>query len=228
MKHFLYSASFLSFLFSCSVNNEKKLSSESREGISVHTVSFLQKQADCVTLSQQKIDFKDYLDYLVVQINENRIYLQKNFNIIKDFIETEADQNKKLQINLIYHKLLSDILEKEVSITLEDTPSVFETLFSDFPNLSDRLFQESNKSLAFYNLHHELNITLSTGVNYNRVFSTLEKNIESLSFQNEQTSRKFQDFIFRNLLNYIKHDCFCIITAEEFINRSTCAEIIFQ
>ena len=228
MKFFLYSVIFLSLLSSCSINNEKKLLSELGEGISVHKVNFLQNQADCVVLSEQKIDFKAYLDQLVFKIKEDKLYLNNNLGIIKNFIDTETDLNKKLQVSLIFSKLLNDIFEREVLITLEDAPSVFEILFLDFPKLSDRLFQESNKSLAFYNLHYDLNITLSTGVNYDKVFSTLKKNIESFSFQNEQTAVEFQDFIFENLANYIKHDCFCTITAEEFVNRSTCAEIIFQ
>ena len=228
MKFCLYFVIFLSLLSSCYRNNEKKLSSESgEEGASVHKVNFLQNQADCVVLSERKIDFKAYLDHSVFQIKENKVYLKNNLDIIKNFIEAETDTNKKLQVTLIFSKLLNDIFEREVLITLEEAPSVFEALFLDFPKLSDRLFQESNKSLAFYNLHYDLNITLSTGVNYNRVFSTLEKNIESFSFQNEQTTIELQDFIFGNLENYIKHDCFCTITAEEFVNRSTCAEIIF-
>ena len=228
MRFCLYSVIFLSLLSSCSRNNEKTLSSESREeGILVHKVHFLQNQADCIRLSQQKIDFKSYLDQIVFKIKQDKLYLNSSLNIIKDFIDTETDLNKKLQVGIIFSQLLSDIFEKEVLITLEDAPSVFEAMFSDFPKLSDRLFQDSNRSLDFYKLHYDLNITLSTGVSYNKVFSTVEKNIESSSFQNEQIARELQDFIFGNLKNYIKHDCLCTITAEEFINQSTCLEIIF-
>ena len=194
----------------------------------VNKASILQNQADCVELSEKKIEFKTDLKFLLFQVKENRSYLRRNFEIIKSFIEEETDVMKKSKINTIYTDLLSDVFVRGIFISIEDSPDVFKAIFEGFPDLSQKLVRESNKNLAFYKLYYDLDLTLSTGVEYNRVFSIAEKNIEKLKYQDEESIVELKAFIFENLQNFTRHDCFCAITARELTNRPLCAEIVFK
>ena len=208
----------LFFIFSCSFKGAK-FSNPSKEKVLLIKAISLQDQADCLDLSYKTQQLKDGMKNFIKIQKEGFYYLQNNFVIINDFIEREEDPIKKIKMTALYEKLKEDVVDRGISIDIQNAPDVFENYFVEFPDLSQLLHKQSNKNLSFYKLYSDIYSMLSTGVESNKIVSILEKNIEEGEYP---YGVELQIIISM----YITQECSCNITAKEFINRTACVKLI--
>ena len=184
----------------------------------------LQSKADCIELSERVISHRKNIHNFLNEIEGN--YIAQNLSIIEDFINKETDLYKKIEIKNIFNKLLYDLYKREVSIEIDQMSDIMETLFSEFPELKEKLINKNNTINIFYDLYSGLNTLFVAGVHYDKIYSFAGKQIEKINIQNEEKSIKTQKFIYGKVMQTIvMQKCLCKITPKEFLSENVCVEL---
>ena len=205
------------FIFSCDTGSVKKTDI-------IQEVESLQKSVNCVVLSERKLNYNKEISDII--ISEKHSHIERSFTFIILYIENMTDELKKKDLEGIFYKFANDISELgQSALRKADAPSVFEHLFFDYPQLTQALTKALQLDQTVYDFYYDLDVIFSSGSNYKKYNSALKHNFNQLS-SNEQ---KFVLSLKKNLLTELKilkqHECFCVLTATEFVNSSECSEL---
>ena len=189
----------------------------------IQDVESLQEKANCVALSTKKLNYHKEIKDIV--INEKDSHLNESFQIIAFFIEYEKDIFKKQDLKQISNKLFLDIKkEGNAVLTRADAPDVFENLFFEYPSLTTVLTKQLKLNRVTYNFYYALDTVVSSGSHYKRYFSTLKSNFNQLSSEEQDEVLNYKDNLLTELKSLQQHECFCTLTATDFLNSSECSE----